>query len=315
MGVARVAGLAALLLLFSLSGAVAEQRSTEVYQAVNRTAGELLPLAESAMGEEGSATLDAGTNSIVLTGSPSVVEQALSLLRQQDRRRRTVVMRYVSKRVDELAADGVRVDWSASVGGIRVGNAIFPRDAAGARASGRVFQSHREGDLAGTLRVLDGEVGHVGTGETVPVRDRGIYTSSLAFVTAEQGFTARPRILAEDRVQVEIAASDERLARSGEASIGGEIDRVIVSPDETARRRRIHDPTWVEIGPGEEAVDRDGRVQFTEATTTVIVKPGETLAVGGISRATDEYGEGSRVNIASQRAWRERVFLLTVDVE
>ena len=45
---------------------------------------ELLPLAEVAMGGEGSAALDSGTNSIVLMGPRSTVERTVSLLRQQD---------------------------------------------------------------------------------------------------------------------------------------------------------------------------------------------------------------------------------------
>mgnify|MGYP002062908281 CR=1 FL=1 len=41
-------------------------------------------------------------------------------------------------------------------------------------------------------------------GRSGPVHRGGILTASPTFVSAERGFTARPRILGEDRVQVEI---------------------------------------------------------------------------------------------------------------
>ncbi len=271
-GLARATALAVSLLLLSLAAVSAEGRAIEVYKAANRTAAELLPLAEAAMAGEGSAALDAGTNSVVLMGPSAAVERALALLRQQDQKRRTVLIRYESKRADELAAEQIRVDWSAGGESLRVGNVIFPTDRTGVRASGRVIQSNQEDSLAGTLRVLDGEVGHIGSGRQVPVRSRGIFTSQLAFVGAERGFTARPRILSDDRVQVEIQPTDDD-------------------------------------------VDDLGRVEFTGAATTVIVKPGETVALGGITRSTDGHREGSRVITASEVARRERVLLLTVDID
>jgi len=233
MGLARVTALAVSLSLMAFAAALAEGSTIEVYKAANRTAEELLPLAEAAMAGEGSAALDSGTNSIVLMGPPSVVEQALALLRQQDQKRRTVVLRYQTKRVDELAAEQIRVEWSAGSEGIRVGNAIFPGDQTGVRAGGRAVQSHREGDLAGTLRLLDGEVGHIGTGRSVPVHSRGVYTSSTTFVAAERGFTARPRILAQDRVQVEIAPTDDSVDDRGRVEFTGATTTVIVNPGET----------------------------------------------------------------------------------
>jgi len=272
MGVARVTALALSLLLFSLAAARAEGPRVEVYKAANRTAAELLPLAETAMAGEGSAVLDSGTNSIVLMGPRSAVERSLALLRQQDQRRRTVVMRYESKRVEELAAEQIRIEWSAGGGSVRVGNVLFPGGRTGVRVSGGAVRSQGEDAFAGILRVMDGEAGHIGSGRSVPVHSRGAFTSSTTFVTAEQGFTARPRILAPDRVQVEIAPSDD-------------------------------------------SVDDRGRVELTGASTTVTVKPGETLALGGISRSSDQQSAGSRVITASERAKDERVLLLTVDIE
>jgi len=228
-----VTALAVALLLVSLAAARAEGPTIEVYKAANRTAEELLPLAETAMGGEGSAALDSGTNSIVLMGPRSAVERTVALLRQQDQRRRTVVIRYQSKRVDELATEQIRVDWSAGSGSVRVGNVIFPGDRTGARVSGRALRSHGENTLAGTLRLLDGEVGHIGSGESVPVHERGVFRSSTTFVTAERGFTARPRILSQDRVQVEITPTDDSVDERGRVEFTGAATTVVVKPGET----------------------------------------------------------------------------------
>jgi type II secretory pathway component GspD/PulD (secretin) len=233
MGVARGTALLFSLLLLSLAAARAEGPSFEVYKAANRTAAELLPLAETAMAGEGSAALDSGTNSIVLMGPRSAIERTLALLRQQDQRRRMVVMRYQSKRVEELAAERIRVDWSVGGGSVRVGNVIFPGDHTGARVSGQAVRSQGEGAFSGILRVLDGEAGRIGSGRSVPVHSRGAFTSSTTFVTAERGFTARPRILAPDRVQVEIAPTDDSVDDRGRVELTGASTTVIVKPGET----------------------------------------------------------------------------------
>ena len=233
MGVARVTALALSLLLFSLAAARAEGPTVEVYKAANRTAAELLPLAETAMAGEGSAALDSGTNSIVLLGPRSAVERTVALLRQQDQRRQTVVLRYESKRVEELAAEQIRVEWSVGGGSVRVGNVFFPGGRTGVRVSGGAVRSHGEDALAGILRVMDGEAGHIGSGRSVPVHSRGVYTSSTTFVAAERGFTARPRILAPDRVQVEIAPTDDSVDDRGRVEFTGASTTVIVKPGET----------------------------------------------------------------------------------
>jgi len=233
MGVARITALAVSLLLVSLTATWAQQRTIEVYKAANRTAAELLPLAETAMAGEGSAAVDSGTNSIVLMGPPSAVERALALLRQQDQRRRMVVLRYESKRIEELEAAQIRVDWTAGGGSFRVGNVIFPGGRTGALVTGGAHQSHGESTLAGTLRLLDGEVGRIGSGRSVPVHSGGVFTSSTTFVSAERGFTARPRILSEDRVQVEITPSDDTVDDHGRVEFTGASTTVIVKPGET----------------------------------------------------------------------------------
>jgi type II secretory pathway component GspD/PulD (secretin) len=231
--VARGAALALAVLLLSPAAVGAAGDAVEVYRAANRPAAELLPLAEAALAGEGSAALDSGTNSVVLIGPPAAVERTLALLRQQDQRRRTVVLRYESRRAGELAAQQIRVEWSTSSANLRVGNVIFPRGRTGARVSGGAIRGRGEDSFAGTVRVLDGEVGQIGTGRSVPVHSRGVYTYQTTFVAAERGFTARPRILADDRVQVEITPTDDVVDDRGRVEFTGAATTVIVKPGET----------------------------------------------------------------------------------
>jgi len=294
------------LLAFCATAALAQERAVEVYRAQERPAEELVGMAQTALGDEGSAAVDGGTNSLILLGSPAAVSRALELVRMQDRGRRNVVLRYESRRRDEIAAVGIRIDWSVGAGSLRVGNVIVPGPEEGARVRSSALASERRGGFQGLVRVLDGEVGHIGSGRSVPVRS----FDELAFVEAERGFLARPKILGDGRVRVEISANEGQLLPGGR---GGRFladgTRVVVEPDSrSSRDGRVR----VGLRPGEG--QPTGRTRFIGADTTVIVRPGETVALGEISRHADSRESGARV-LRSERTSDERILLLTVELE
>src|SRR5262245_50473102 len=70
-------------LVIGLAAAAAAQ-SLRVYAVRHRTAEELAPLVESALGGEGRAIADRRTNQIVLTGPPRAVASALEVLAALD---------------------------------------------------------------------------------------------------------------------------------------------------------------------------------------------------------------------------------------
>ncbi len=264
-----------LLALAVVCGAVAAgaaDRTLSVYEPRHRPAEELLPLARAGLGERGQAMLDAGTNSLLLVGPEGALAETVELLERLDRAPRTVVLRYASQRLDSLAARGIGVEWNVEAGDVRVGNVRVPAGEEGLRVQGFSVGTELEGGLGGVLRILEGRSGRIVTGRTVPVARRSRFDVDLAFVTAESGFEARPRILADGRVHVELM-------------------------------------------PMEADVNARGRVRFTGASTVVTVRPGETVAVGGIDRTNDVRREGGRVYEANQRADRERVLLLRVEIE
>ena len=188
------------------------ERASHVYRAQHRLAQELLPIAQASLGDAGSAALDRGTNSLVLIGDPAAIQEALVLLAAQDRRPRTIVLRYESRALSELEASGVRVEWSVRSGGVRVGNARLPGGGSGLSVRSRERSARARDSFGGVLRLVDGGSGRISTGTDLPIavrrRGGGVTTELLR---AESGFEARARVLGDGRVRVELAPFEAQL--------------------------------------------------------------------------------------------------------
>ncbi len=212
----------------------AAQRSVEVYKVKYRVADELLPIVQAVMAESGSATLDRGTNSLVLVGDPGAVSDALELLALQDRRLRTVVLRFDTKRVLDLEAQGFVVRWKAEAGDFRIGNVLRP-PGSGSSVDLRANESllRLSESFTGTLRVTEGTTARIETGTSIPYSTTGPYGTNTEFVTAATGFEASTRILADGRVQVDLAAFDGRPLEGGMIQSTSSSTLVIVVPGET----------------------------------------------------------------------------------
>jgi type II secretory pathway component HofQ len=216
------------------AGAAAGDRTLAVYDPQHRPAAELLPLARVALGAEGEAMVDAGTNQLVLVGTRSALAETVELLRKQDRAPRVVVLRYESQRLDELEGRGLRVDWSAGTGGVRIGN-VQRRPASDVDVRARAFgvATEREGGLRGVVRVLEGRTGRIGGGTSVPVTRRSLLDVDTTWVTAESGFEARPRILGDGRVLVELQPVESSVDARGRVRFSGAATTLTLRPGET----------------------------------------------------------------------------------
>jgi type II secretory pathway component GspD/PulD (secretin) len=255
---------------------------TKVYRPQHRSAAELLPLVEAAMGGEGRAVVDAQTNALVLAGPSRAVADALVVLAQQDRRLRTVVLRYESKSTRELEAAGIRVAWSAGSGGVRVGNVLWPGSGSGAVVAPEGRSVTRTSGFAGTLRLVEGGSGRLLTGTSAPITTRSVHPGfggrgvvvheSTEIVNADTGFDASARILGDGRVEVA-------------------------------------------LDPYEASLDTSGRVRRSEASTTVVLEPGKTFAVGGLDRTTSSHGIDLPTAAGAERTREERVLLLGAEIE
>lgn len=212
--------------------AIAQDRAVEVHKPSHRPASELVAIAQVALGDEGSAAADAGTNSLILIGSRAAVDRALALVRAQDQPRRSVTLHWSSRDQAELEASGMRVDWSLGSDSVRVGTVIFPEDRV--EVAAQVLRSDRERRLEGVLRLLDGETGEIGSGRSVPVTTRDRYgRSSTAFVEAEQGFRATPRVLGNGKIRVEIQPIDAQVDLGGRTRYAGASTVVEIEPGQT----------------------------------------------------------------------------------
>ena len=235
MSATRRIALLALVLAWGASAltwgaaALAQDRSVEVYSPLHRLAAELLPLATTVLGDEGRAAVDEGTNALVLIGTPVAVARTLDLLRSQDVARRTIVLRYESRRRDELAAAGIRVDWSLGAGGLRVGSVVVPARREGMRVLSSARAREETGGFRGMVRVQDGQTAHIRSGSSVPVRT----LDEVVFVEGQRGFAARPRVLADGRVRVELEPVDAEVDALGRTRFTVASTILTVRPGET----------------------------------------------------------------------------------
>jgi type II secretory pathway component GspD/PulD (secretin) len=223
---ARLACACALLL--AAAAAVADVR---VYRGRHRQVEELLPIARALLGDAGRAELDARTNSLVLVGDARTLAEVESVLAAQDRAPRTVVLRYGTQRLSDLEAAGVRVRWSVAGDGYRVGNARPAGE--GVRIAASADATHAQGtsSLDGSLRVLEGSAGTLYTGASVPMALATPEGPAAAWVSAETGFEARPRILGDGRVHLELRPFEARLAGAA-VEHAGAVTTLVVAPGE-----------------------------------------------------------------------------------
>jgi hypothetical protein len=186
----------------------------------HRAAGDLLPVVETALAGEGTASVDPTTNSLVLSGEPRAIAVALQLLAVQDRARRTVRIEAWSERQSELRAAGHRVDWSPEGGGLRIGRlrgagAPSPARVTGAEAAvlgsgatSRPARSPEHAEFATTLEIVEGEFGRIESGRVVPFVTRGEGGATTAIIETRSGLLARPRVLGSGHAQLDLAPFD-----------------------------------------------------------------------------------------------------------
>ncbi len=239
--------LALLVLLCAVTISQAD-RAMKVYRVEHRAAADLVASVEVALGEEGSAALDAGTNSIVLSGSPAALERALAVLQTQDRERRTVLVTAELMTLSGLDAAGYRIEWEAGQGRLRIGSRELDEPLREPRA-GRRLQSRRNKELRSALRILEGDVGRIRFSNSVPVRSRGLVGTTV-FIGADAGLLARPLVLGDDRVQLALESFEGRVDLAGVRESFDAETTVVLEPGETvvvgaqdrrgaARRERV----------------------------------------------------------------------------
>ncbi len=229
----RLPSLALALMLGGLLAAGEALGDVQVYKARHRVADELLPLAETALAGAGSAVVDHGTNSLVLMGPPGAIADALAVLEAQDRALRTVVLHYASRGRRELEREGVRVEWQAGGGSLRIGNVVDPAAGSHVTAEAEGTAERRELALDGVVRILEGESGRIVTGTARPFVVHDASGTSTQWVSADSGFEARARILGDGRVRVELDPVQAHFEPNGDVARSGGRLAVELAPGRT----------------------------------------------------------------------------------
>jgi len=225
---------AVLAALWLLGLAAPAGAASRVYKAQHRSAEELLPLAQAAVGGEGQVVIDSNTNSLVILGSEQAIAQVLALLAQQDRRLRSVLIRYREEIVSELEAAGVDVRWSAGRGALRIGNLVSSGPVApgiDVRAGSSARDEQRQ--RGGSLPVLEGQTGRIESGTRIPYQSGGWRSPTTTFVDAASGFEVRPRILGDGRVRLELRPYGAQPTADGSIAVQGAETVLVVQPGET----------------------------------------------------------------------------------
>jgi type II secretory pathway component GspD/PulD (secretin) len=227
--------LLALLVLLSLFAPLAPAwAEMQVYQPRHRTAADLLPLAETALGFEGRVAVDPHTDALVLIGPADAVAQALELLALQDRRLRSVLVHHETRSAHDLESAGYRLVWSTGGESLRIGNVTRPGQASGAALGLYSRSDSGAGSRAGTVRVLEGEWARISQGSEVLLPLGADRYPDAVRVAVDSGLEVRPRVLGDGRVHLDLRPFQGQLGAGGSISYSGADTVLVVAPGETA---------------------------------------------------------------------------------
>jgi hypothetical protein len=211
-------GLTALLgaALVLLADPVRAETGTRIYRPQHRVAEELEAIAQAVLGDEGRVSVDGAGNALVLAGDVGAIEQTLDVLRQQDRAPAMLEVHYRaldfaqwSKAGYEIVADG------ASGGGVPAAGFALARVRKVVTKGERSGTRRIEG-FTGVVRVASGSSVEITRGGAVPLVSRDVLGAHVAGVAeGRRGFRARPRLLEDGRVHLEIHYDDASVDAAG----------------------------------------------------------------------------------------------------
>jgi hypothetical protein len=209
----------------AIAGGATAQDVIKIYRCQHRPTWELLPLAESTLGAAGRVAEDGGTASLILSGPADLVARALAILAAVDVPPKTLELHYEIVDEAELEAAGVRLDWRRGRPGLEL-----------AAVDLRGGVTRTRGRSQGRVRVQEGSEGRIAAGELIPVRT-GPW-GAVTPVAAEQGLVARPQVMGDGRVRLDLQLTDaerteDRRGRPGVAYTDVE-SQLVLAPGESA---------------------------------------------------------------------------------
>lgn len=238
----------AALLAFSLSAVAA----TEVIPLNYRTAGDLLPVVQSALGNEG--RVSAYGNQLIVNAPAARIEEIRALLAQLDTQPRRLLISVDSSESSYRDDRGYAVDGSVSTGSGRV---EIGRGEVGGRDQARIIRRSTDSRGGGTQQVQtsEGYPALIQVGQSVPVTTRsrdayGQVYNNTEYRNVTQGFYVTAS-LAGDVVHLDISSNRDRVNQQQP----GVID---IQQADTKVSGRVGE--WISIGGSSEQsqADRNG---------------------------------------------------------
>lgn len=203
----------------------------EVYVPKHRLAEALLPVAQGVLGDEGHASVDPGRNALVLVGARQAIEQAITLLRRQDRVLPQLELRYRSFDFADWSRAGYAV-----VGDEPESSKGTPFAAARVRKralTGERFSTRARDDFESAVRVTSGGEVFLSTGARVPLISRDLVGADLVGVAeGARGLRASPRLLSSGAVHLDLVLEDTQVDSSGRVDGVRSSTTLVVQPGE-----------------------------------------------------------------------------------
>ncbi len=239
--------------------ASAETGEVRVYRANHRVAEELVPIAEIVLGEEGRVSVDPARNALVLMGPGPLLDQTFALLREQDRAPVIVEIHYRAFDFAQWSKAGFSVveeDAGNTSGGATGGFSVLRVRKTTVR--GERHGSRRFDDFTSRVRVASGGEVEIARGASQPLISRDAFGAHVAGVAeGTRGIRARPRVLQDGRVHLELEYDDQVVQSDGRVEGTRGHTRVTLRPGELVA---IGDLTT-----SGRTADRDGRVWSTRS--------------------------------------------------
>jgi hypothetical protein len=246
------------ILALCLTATAAGAAGLELYRPEHRLPAELQELAAGFMGDEGSATADPGTGTLVLRGPRALIEQTLVVLRRIDVPLRSYQIEYELASTEQLARFGLGAEGWVELGDLRVGRATAAE--AGLRLQADRSQGQARRRVYSMVRVRDGGWADLWTGAVRPLRS---------------GFRVQPRGLADGSVELAIEAIVSQDSLDAPVARTGARTRIRLEPGEWVALGAIAAQDQVE---GRGLVSADGTRRSLDQTLLVRISAGAASA-------------------------------------
>ena len=265
-------------LLFICPGSAFSSRSeTVIIRLKFRVATEVLPVVESMLSQEGKATADPRTNSLVVTDDEESIRKVRSFLADFDKPGKQVK---ISVRFDEVdLIEGRSVSAEGSMSGKHWSVGTGGKKGDGVDVSLKDRNRSQKGTSEYSIVTMSGSAAYILAGKEIPYRQRwtylsrryGGYVDTVVLRRIETGMEVMPLIMG-NRAQIEITPRISHEGRGG----------------------------------------RRGVVRFTRASTVLSAPLGRWVTIGGTDQRSNEV---IREILKSGRGKRDSSMVISLKVE